>query len=114
MVAVNVQWDILVRHIFSNTDSKIPLKINGVMREYTIPEAQRLIDPYFNQFKTYVFKALLLGLFSSLLLVFGLIYYWFSYGKQVMADEQIRGSELKTNDELINKYEITEVLVRIN
>ncbi|MFW1840529.1 type IV secretion system DNA-binding domain-containing protein [Acinetobacter gyllenbergii] len=103
LVAVNVQWDILVRHIFSNTDSKIPLKINGVMREYTIPEAQRLIDPYFNQFKTYVFKALLLGLFSSLLLVFGLIYYWFSYGKQVMADEQIRGSELKTNDELINK-----------
>lgn len=37
------------------------------------------------------------------MLIVGLIYYWFSYGKQVMADEQIRGSELKSNQELINK-----------
>ncbi len=73
------------------------------MHEYTIQEAQRIIDPYFAQFKSYVFKSLLLGLLSSVMLIVGLIYYWFSYGKQVMADEQIRGSELKSNQELINK-----------
>ncbi|WP_391485329.1 hypothetical protein [Acinetobacter baumannii] len=103
LVAVSVQWDILIRHVFSNTESKIPLKINGAMHEYTIQEAQRIIDPYFAQFKSYVFKSLLLGLLSSVMLIVGLIYYWFSYGKQVMADEQIRGSELKSNQELINK-----------
>lgn len=103
LVAVNVQWDIFIRHITSNADSKIPLKINGTMHEYSIAQAQQIIDPYFGQFKTYVFKSILLGLFSSVLLITGLVYYWFSYGKQVMSDEQIRGAELKSAKDLIEK-----------
>lgn len=106
-VAVNIQWDIFVRNVFSNTDSKISLKINGVMNEYTIQQAQRIIDPYFSQFKSYVLRSLLLGLLASFVLAAILVYYWFDYGKQVMSDEQLRGSELKNTEELINKIRVS-------
>ncbi|ELY7254472.1 type IV secretion system DNA-binding domain-containing protein [Acinetobacter baumannii] len=107
-LALSVQYDIWLKSVFNNPDARVALKLNGVVRDYTLDQAQHIINPYFNQLKFYVFRAFILGILLSSFLVGGLIYYWFTYGKEVMSDEQIRGSELVSNDALIYKIQSTK------
>ncbi|PJG65169.1 type IV secretion system DNA-binding domain-containing protein [Acinetobacter seifertii] len=107
-LALNVQYDIWLKSVFNNPDARVALKLNGVVKDYTLEQAQHIINPYFNQLKFYVFRAFILGILLSSFLVGGLIYYWFTYGKEVMSDEQIRGSELVSNDALIYKIHTTK------
>ncbi|HCG3499979.1 TPA: hypothetical protein NJU03_003857, partial [Acinetobacter baumannii] len=82
-LALSVQYDIWLKSVFNNPDARVALKLNGVVRDYTLDQAQHIINPYFNQLKFYVFRAFILGILLSSFLVGGLIYYWFTYGKEV-------------------------------
>jgi type IV conjugative transfer system coupling protein TraD len=98
--AVKTQAEIAYKSTVSVPNKEIELHINGSKRMVSISEAERIIEPYANSFWWDVKKALILGLFISLIVVGGLVWYWYNYGRNVMEDEQLRGAKLVDKEQL--------------
>lgn len=98
--ALKTEAEIVYKSSLNVPNKEIELDINGGKHKVSIKEAEQIIEPYLKSFWWDLKRALFLGIFLSIIIVGGLVWYWYNYGRNVMEDEQLRGAKLVPKDRL--------------
>ncbi|MFC6631624.1 hypothetical protein ACFQAR_18200 [Acinetobacter beijerinckii] len=89
--ALKTEMEIVYKQSLNVPNQEIELVLNNEPTKLTIEQAEQVVQPYVNKFWWAVKRSLLIGLIFSFAIVGGLIWYWYSYGRKIMEDEQLRG-----------------------
>lgn len=99
--ALKTEMEIVYKQSLNVPNQEIELMINNEPTKLTMEQAEQVIQPYVNTFWWAVKRSLLIGMIFSFAIVGGLIWYWYSYGRKIMEDEQLRGAKLVEKEKLI-------------
>ncbi|ENW02936.1 type IV secretion system DNA-binding domain-containing protein [Acinetobacter beijerinckii] len=99
--ALKTEMEIVYKQSLNVPNQEIELVLNNEPTKLTIEQAEQVVQPYVNKFWWAVKRSLLIGLIFSFAIVGGLIWYWYSYGRKIMEDEQLRGAKLVEKEKLI-------------
>ncbi|ENG7912479.1 type IV secretion system DNA-binding domain-containing protein [Acinetobacter baumannii] len=98
--ALKTEAEIVYKSSLNAPNQEIELMINHVPTKVSMEQAELIIEPYIKSFWWAVTRSLLIGLIISFAIVGGLVWYWYSYGRDVMEDEQLRGAKLVPKEKL--------------
>lgn len=99
--AVKKQIEITYKAGLGTPNQEIELYLNGKSRIVTPEQADKIITPYADRFWGDVKRAFILAILITIIIIGALIWYWYSYGRRVMEDEQLRGAKIVPKDRLI-------------
>ena len=110
LYAAKTEIEILFKKSVKTPNNQIQLSLNGQMKTVSLDEAEKIVAPYAKNFWWDLKRAIFLGIFLSFFIVGLVIWYWYTYGRKVMSDEQLRGAKLvekeTLNEMLVNRNEV--------
>lgn len=87
-------WNAQVRDILGMTAGKMEIHANGTVHKIEVKDVISLTQHYADEAQRKLRNAGLIGLLSSMGIVFLISLYWFGYGKGKMTDKLLRGARL--------------------